>query len=113
MPDGRTRRAVLRELETDLVAQAGGYLRPPLRRPGVTCTVCTAPLDTTGPRCGPCHSHHGRWSGLAGRCGFITYAVPTEQSGRLMRNYKASPPVSEAVEVVQSLLAVALSVRVS
>lgn len=109
MPDGQTRREVLRELEDDIVAQAGGYLRPTLRRAGVTCSVCTAPLDSSGPRCTRCRGHHDRWAGrLTDRCGFVTYAVRSAQSGRLMRNYKASPPVLEAVEVVQSLLAVAL-----
>lgn len=97
------------QLRTALVARAGGYLRNPLREARVTCTVCTTPcvgFET----CHPCLQHR-REPGLRGdRVGVLTYAVQAEQSGYVMRGYKALPqPVSEHRDIVALLCLLGLT----
>lgn len=93
-------------LEDILVAVGGGYLRNPLRSSRVTCPDCTTPV--TGYRlCYPCHSHRVR-PGHADATAFLTYAVAGQESGYLMRGYKARPPVAEHRMVVGLLLRLAL-----
>lgn len=93
-------------LEEILVAIGGGYLRNPLRSDGETCAVCATPV-TGYRRCYPCNSRRVR-SGLADATGFLTYAVAGQESGHLMRGYKARPPVTEHRQVVGLLLRLAL-----
>ncbi len=90
-----------------LVSRAGGYLRNPVRVNGVTCAVCTTPVD--GYRlCLPCTGHLSR-PGLADATAFLTYAVAGQQSGYVMRGYKAPRPLEEHRTVVALLLLLALS----
>ena len=89
-----------------LVAIGGGYLRNPLRSAHVTCADCTTPV--AGYRlCYSCHDHRTR-PGLADATAFLTYAVAGQESGYLMRGYKARPPVAEHRMVVGLLLHLAL-----
>lgn len=96
----------LPQLETILTTVGGGYLRNPLREKHVTCADCTTPVN--GFRlCYTCKGHHGI-SGLADATAFLTYAVAAQNSGRMMRGYKARPPVAEHRRVVGLMLRLAL-----
>lgn len=88
--------------EDFLVAVGGGYLRNPLRSAYVTCAICTTPV-TGYKRCYPCNTHRSQ-PGLADATAFLTYAVAGQESGYLMRGYKARPPVAEHQLVVGLLL---------
>jgi predicted amidophosphoribosyltransferase len=90
-----------------LIAVGGGYLRNPVRKAGVTCADCVTPVAGFE-RCYPCHSHHVQ-PGLADVTAFLTYAVAGQESGYLMRGYKAPQPVAEHRLVVGLLLHLALS----
>lgn len=92
-----------------LVSRAGGYLRNPIRQDGVTCGVCTTPVDGW-PRCFPCNGQTS-YNGLADATAFLTYAVKEHQSGYVMRGYKAQQPVDEHVSIVAVLTLLALSVH--
>jgi hypothetical protein len=50
-------------------------------------------------------------SGLADATAFLTYAVAGQQSGYVMRGYKATRPVDEHVAIVAMLLLLALSLH--
>jgi hypothetical protein len=96
-------------LRAALVSTAGGYLRNSVRQDRVTCAVCTTPVD--GFRYYyPCNSHrvHGR---LADTVAFLTYAVAGDQSGYVMRGYKAQVPVQEHYRVVAMLALLGLSMH--
>lgn len=86
-----------------LVTRAGGYLRNPIREAGVTCSVCTTPVDGY-PRCLPCNEdlrvHGGQ---LADIVAPLTYAVGGDQAAYMMRGYKGRPPVPEHRLVVSIL----------
>lgn len=90
-----------------LVSRAGGYLRNPLRVDRVTCAVCTTPVAGYQ-RCLPCNGRRSR-PGLADAVAFLTYAVAGQQSGYVMRGYKAPRPLEEHRTVVALLLLLALS----
>lgn len=92
--------------EDFLVAVGGGYLRNPLRSAYVTCADCATPV-TGYRRCYPCNTHRTQ-PGLADATAFLTYAVAGQESGYLMRGYKARPPVAEHQLVVGLLLRLAL-----
>jgi hypothetical protein len=89
-----------------LTAIAGGYLRNPVRRKGVTCADCVTPVDGYE-LCFPCKTHRSQ-RGTADRIAFLSYAVAGHESGHLMRGYKARPPVAEHRQVVGLLLLLAL-----
>ncbi len=89
-----------------LIAVGGGYLRNPVRALGVTCTSCATPV-TGFKRCFACSGYKSR-AGLADATAFLTYAVAGQESGHLMRGYKASRPVAEHRLVVGLLLRLAL-----
>ncbi len=59
-------------------------------------------------RCIPCNGHRSR-PGLADSVGFLTYAVAGQQSGYVMRGYKAPSPLEEHRTIVALLLLLALS----
>jgi len=90
-----------------LVSRAGGYLRNPVHADRVTCAVCTTPVDGYR-RCIPC-SRHQNLPGLADAVAFLSYAVAGQQSGYVMRGYKAPRPLEEHRTIVALLLLVALS----
>jgi len=73
-----------------LVRRAGGYLRNPIRDTGVTCVVCTTPVDGFD-RCFVCQSAYGATSGLADLVMPLTYGIAGAQSGFLLRAYKDNP----------------------
>lgn len=83
----------LTRLRDSLAARAGGYLRNPVRLAKVTCTVCARPSDGFT-RCFQCRQHR-YFHGLADATAIMTYAVAGQQSGSMMRGYKAAPPVRE------------------
>jgi hypothetical protein len=89
-----------------LIAVGGGYLRNPVRKAGVTCPDCATPVDGYE-RCYPCNSYRSR-TGLADATAFLTYAVAGQESGHLMRGYKALRPVDEHRRVVGLLVGLAL-----
>jgi hypothetical protein len=72
-----------------LVRRAGGYLRNPIRETGVTCGVCTTPVDGFD-RCFVCQSAYGATPGLADLVMPLTYGIAGTQSGFLLRAYKDS-----------------------
>jgi hypothetical protein len=90
-----------------LVAVGGGYLRNPVRVHYVTCVDCTTPVYGGYERCYVCTGYRSR-AGLADATAFLTYAVAGQESGYLMRGYKARPPVDEHRLVVGLLLRLAL-----
>lgn len=90
-----------------LVSRAGGYLRNPVHADRVTCAACTTPVDGYL-RCIPCSRQHST-PGLADAAGFLTYAVAGQQSGYVMRGYKAPKPLEEHRTIVALLLLAALS----
>lgn len=94
--------AMIAQTKSALVSYAGGYLRNPLRLSGVTCAVCFTPVEQ-GHYCDPC-SFHRQSSGIADRTCSLTYAFAGEQSGYVMRGYKAATPVNEHVAVVAGLM---------
>ena len=89
-------------LSAALVSRAGGYLRNPVRQDRITCAVCTTPVAGYK-RCARCNSHR-TYAGLADNVAFLTYAVAGQQSGYVMRGYKAQRPVDEHVTIVALLL---------
>ena len=93
----------LHDFEDYLVAQAGGYLRNPIREDHVTCTVCTTPVD--GYRhCYTCNSHIAAHDDqLADAVAPLTYAVAGTQAGYVMRGYKAGRPIEEHLTIVLML----------
>lgn len=97
-------------LSAALVSQAGGYLRNPVRQDDVTCAVCATPVGGYR-RCYTCSTHRA-CGGLADSTAFLTYAVAGQQSGWVMRGYKAQPrPVKEHATVVALMLVLALSIH--
>jgi hypothetical protein len=93
-------------LSAALVSRAGGYLRNPVRQDRVTCAVCTTPVAGYE-RCYQC-SQYGQ-GGLADAVSFLTYAVAGQQSGYVMRGYKAPRPLEEHRTIVTLLIVLALS----
>jgi hypothetical protein len=103
----------LRQFQDFLVDRAGGYLRNPVRQPRVTCSVCTTPVSNYL-RCHACQSHVGaHGSLLADAVAPLTYAVRNEQSGYMMRGYKAAQAVEEHRVVVSVLTWLGMSLHTS
>lgn len=94
-------------LSAALVSTAGGYLRNPVRQDRVTCAVCTTPAAGYE-HCFQCNQHRGAGK-LADAVAPLTYAVAGQQSGYVMRGYKARPPVAEHRTIVTLLLLLALN----
>jgi hypothetical protein len=93
-------------LQETLVSMAGGYLRNPIRKPGVTCVDCMTPVNGFE-LCYTCKSHRGN-AGLGDFTAFLTYAIAGRESGYVMRGYKARPPLAEHRMVVGLMLILAL-----
>lgn len=96
-------------LSAALVSRAGGYLRNPVRQDHLTCAVCATPASGYE-RCYTCSAHRV-YEGLADSTAFLTYAVAGQQSGYVMRGYKAPRPVKEHVTIVALMILLALSVH--
>jgi hypothetical protein len=73
-----------------LVRRAGGYLRNPIRETGVTCSVCTTPVDGFD-RCYVCQSAYRATPGLADLVVPLAYGIQGAQSAFLLRQYKDNP----------------------
>jgi hypothetical protein len=101
--------AAVARLAAALVSRAGGYLRNPIRQERATCAVCTTPVAGYE-RCYRCSGHRVH-DGLADATAFLTYAVAGQQSGYVVRGYKAQRPVNEHVAIVIMLTLLALSVH--
>jgi hypothetical protein len=98
----------LARLRDSLVARAGGYLRNPVRLAKVTCAACARPSEGFQ-RCYQCRMHR-YFDGLADSTAIMTYAVAGQQSGYVMRGYKATPqPVDEHRLVVRLLAALGVT----
>jgi hypothetical protein len=98
----------LARLRDSLVARAGGYLRNPVRLAKVTCAVCARPSGGFE-RCYQCRLHR-YFDGLADATAIMTYAVAGQQSGYVMRGYKATPaPAGEHHLVVRLLAALGVA----
>ena len=72
-----------------LIAAAGGYLRNVVREPGITCAVCTTPVDgfTCCWRC----EQDRRVPGVADLVVPLVYAIGGTQSATLLWHYKDDP----------------------
>jgi predicted amidophosphoribosyltransferase len=101
--------AAVARLTTALVSRAGGYLRNPVRQDRVTCAACATPVAGYE-LCYRCNEHRS-CSGLADATAFLTYAVAGQQSGYVMRGYKAQQHVSEHIAIVAMLILLALSIH--
>jgi hypothetical protein len=98
----------VQEIGRALAADAGTYLHSTVREPGVTCSVCAAPVDGY-PRCIPCNGHAGSGLALADRIGLLIYAVePDSQAYRVVRNYKAPFSGAGLRDTMRALLALGL-----
>jgi predicted amidophosphoribosyltransferase len=97
----------IQRLSSALVSRAGGYLRNPVRQDGLTCAVCATPV-VGYQRCFAC-SRHRAHEGLADACAFLAYAIAGQQSGYVMRGYKARPPLEEHRTIVALLIALGIS----
>ena len=93
-------------LSAALVTRAGGYLRNPVRR-----ITSPAPSARGYMHCAPCNDHPRSYDGLADATAFLTYAVAGQQSGYVMRGYKAQRPVDEHVTIVALLILLGLSMH--
>src|ERR1022692_1748288 len=93
-------------LSAALVTRAGGYLRNPVRR-----ITSPAPSARGYMHCAPCNDHPRSYGGLPDAVAFLTYAVAGQQSGYVMRGYKAQRPVNEHVAIVVMLILLALSMH--
>jgi len=102
--------AAVARLTAALVSRAGGYLRNPVRQDRVTCAVCTTPVAGYE-RCYRCSGHRA-YDGLVDATAFLAYAVAAQQSGYVLRGYKAQRPVDEHVAIVAMLLLLGLSIHV-
>jgi hypothetical protein len=90
-----------------LTSLASGYLRNPIRERGVTCVDCMTPVGGYA-ACYKCSGHQhadSRTDAIA----IVTYAIAGRESGRVLRGYKAFPPVAEHRLVVGLMLALALT----
>jgi predicted amidophosphoribosyltransferase len=103
MPDKET----IDRLSAALVSRAGGYLRNPVRQSRVTCAVCTTPA--AGYECCFACRQHRACEGLADATAFLTYAVAGQQSGYVMRGYKARQSPQEHRAIVALLVVLGLS----
>ena len=98
---------VLARLSAALASRAGAYLYNPVRVGGRTCAVCATPVSGRT-RCHKCDLHHHH-DGRADATAFLTYAVSGQQSGYVMRGYKAPQPLAEHRTVVTLLAYVGLA----
>jgi hypothetical protein len=85
-----------------------GYLWSTIRREGITCLVCTTPIDSGTTRCRPCTEHVESGIPIADQVGSLIYAPYGEQSYHLVKNYKADAPGPNLQDKMASLLAVGL-----
>jgi hypothetical protein len=96
-------------LSASLVSLAGGYLRNVVRRTGVTCTLCATPVDHFD-YCYSC-KNNSRRADLADAVAMLTYAVAGQQSGYVLRGYKAPQPLGEHRTIVSLLILLGLSMH--
>ena len=93
-----------------LVQHAGGFLRNTVRELRVTCAVCATPCPGYE-LCIQCRKHLQVPGQRADQVASLTYAVGGRQSGYMMRNYKATPPVKAHVTLVMLTAVVGLAMH--
>lgn len=88
----------------------GRYLQNVARAHGVTCEVCTTPVDAPGDLlCWPCRSLRDSGERAADRVGVMIYAEEWEsQAYKVVDTYKGEQPGAEQVRVMRSLVALGL-----
>jgi hypothetical protein len=92
-----------------LDAVAGTYLDGTVRQGGVTCAICSAPVQGGFRICFPCNRIARAAASVADRVATLVYAVePDSQTYRVVRNYKAQRPGPDLRFVVSALLAIGL-----
>lgn len=92
-----------------VVEQASGYLHNTIREPGVTCSVCAAPVGEGYEKCYQCSGHARSGHPCADRVGSLVYAVEYDsQAYKLVKNYKADSPGPSMPDMMSSLLAIGL-----
>jgi hypothetical protein len=98
-----------------LAVVGGGYLRNTIRELGVTCTVCTTPVDPQYTHSYRCYQHlltaSDRKQHLARLVLPLVYGVAGSQSGYLMRQYKGSGATLQQRSRLTLLLALALTIH--
>jgi hypothetical protein len=94
---------VLERVRELLRPRVSGYFPNTIREHGVTCQVCSTPVDgfTFCYRC-----NQDRSELTADRVGSLAYAWKGAQSGYVMRGYKSTPAADEWVVAIRLLLAV-------
>jgi hypothetical protein len=97
---------VLAAVREVLRPRVSGYFPNLIREPLVTCRICSTPVDGF-PLCYQCNADRG--SATTHRVASAAYAIRGQQSGYVMRGYKAPMnPVPGAPGAVAMLLAVGL-----
>lgn len=96
-----------------LTINAGGYLRNTFHEPFVTCLTCATPVDGRFEFCYQCNSHVRSGMPVADRVATVVYAVESgpghlDQTYLAMFGYKSSRPQEAHIQVVRSLLALAV-----
>ena len=92
-----------------VVRTAGSYLHNTIREPGLTCSVCSAPLGVGHTLCLPCSKHAASADPRADRVASLVYAVEYDtQAYKLVRNYKADAPGPSLLVTMTALLATGL-----
>lgn len=102
--------ATVENLRQLLVQHAGGFLRNTIREPKVTCSVCATPCPGYD-LCIQCRKQLYVPGIRADQVASLTYAVGGRQSGYMMRNYKATPPVKQHVTLVMLTAVVGLALH--
>lgn len=94
-------------------AVGGGYLRNTIRERGVTCMVCTAPVEPQYTHCRRCYQDmltaRDRKQDLARLVLPLVYGVKGSQSGYLMYQYKGTRATLQQRSRLTLLLALALT----
>lgn len=88
----------------------GRYLHNAVRERGLTCEVCTTPVNIAlDARCPQCRSHDQSDIAVADRVGVMVYAEEYEsQAYKVVRGYKGDGLGADQLRVMQALLALGL-----
>jgi hypothetical protein len=88
---------------------AGGYLRNTIREVGVTCQVCSVPVNEPYLTCMRCSEPARGETPCADRAASLIYAIEGDtQAYKLVKNYKAKAPGPSLRDMMISLLALGL-----
>jgi hypothetical protein len=98
----------LTTLRHSIINTGSAYLRNVMWVPGVTCTECGGVPGEGYMTCLSC-TQRSHQPGLADRLGFVTYAWPGHQTGRVMYGYKAAAPAPANYSIVAQLTTYAVA----